>query len=73
VCDGMQPIASARDHHRDYPFLYGPVMKSRLVIALLAAVELVPEVVTWNADPRYDLSVDAMADPRVRGVQDDVS
>jgi spermidine synthase len=40
--------------------------------AEIVVVELVPEVIAWNADPRYDLSVAAMADPRVRVVQDDV-
>ena len=35
--------------------------------------ELVPEVVAWNADPRYDLSAEAMGDPRVRIVKDDVT
>jgi spermidine synthase len=40
--------------------------------AEVVVAELVPEVVAWNADPRYDLSADAMKDPRVRVVQDDV-
>jgi spermidine synthase len=34
--------------------------------------ELLAEVIAWNADPRYGLSVDAMRDPRVRVLQDDV-
>jgi spermidine synthase len=34
--------------------------------------ELVAEVIAWNADPRYDLSAEAMRDPRVRVVHDDV-
>jgi spermidine synthase len=41
--------------------------------AEVVVAELVPEVVAWNADPRYDLSVDAMRDPRVRVVHDDVT
>ena len=41
--------------------------------AEVVVAELVPEVVAWNADPRYGLSVEAMGDPRVRVVQDDVS
>jgi spermidine synthase len=41
--------------------------------AEVVVAELVPEVVAWNADPRYGLSVEAMADPRVRVVNDDVS
>jgi spermidine synthase len=41
--------------------------------AEVVVAELVPEVVAWNADPRYGLSVEAMADPRVRVVQDDVT
>ncbi len=40
--------------------------------AEVVVAELVAEVVAWNADPRYGLSVDAMSDPRVRVVHDDV-
>ena len=40
--------------------------------AEVVVVELLPEVISWNGDPRYGLSVEAMADPRVRVVQDDV-
>jgi spermidine synthase len=40
--------------------------------AELVVTELLAEVIEWNADPRYDLSVAAMADARVRVVQDDV-
>jgi spermidine synthase len=40
--------------------------------AEVVVAELVPEVIAWNADPRYDLSGEAMRDPRVRVVNDDV-
>ena len=40
--------------------------------AEVVVAELVPEVVEWNADPRYGLSVEAMNDPRVKVVHDDV-
>lgn len=40
--------------------------------AEVVVVELLPEVIAWNGDVRYGLSVDAMADPRVRVVQADV-
>jgi spermidine synthase len=30
------------------------------------------EVIAWNDDPAYELSTEAMRDPRVRVVQDDV-
>ena len=40
--------------------------------AEVVVAELVPEVIAWNADPRYDLSAEAMRDPRVRVVNDDV-
>ena len=40
--------------------------------AEIVVAELVPEVVAWNADPRYGISVEAMNDPRVRVVTDDV-
>jgi spermidine synthase len=41
--------------------------------AEVVVAELVPEVIAWNADPRWDISVAAMHDPRVRVVQDDVT
>jgi spermidine synthase len=40
--------------------------------AEVVVAELVPEVIAWNADPRYGLSMEAMGDPRVRVVHDDV-
>ena len=40
--------------------------------AEIVVAELVAEVIEWNADPRYGLSVEAMGDPRVRMVHDDV-
>ena len=41
--------------------------------AEVVVAELVPEVIAWNADPRYGLSVEAMDDPRVRVVPGDVT
>ncbi len=41
--------------------------------AEVVVAELVPEVIEWNADPRYGISVDALGDPRVRVVRDDVT
>ena len=41
--------------------------------AEVVVAELVAEVIAWNADPRYGLSVEAMNDPRVRVVHDDVT
>lgn len=41
--------------------------------AEVVVAELVPEVIAWNADPRYGLSAEAMGDPRVRIVHDDVT
>jgi spermidine synthase len=40
--------------------------------AEVVVAELVAEVIAWNADPGYNLSVDAMRDPRVRVLHDDV-
>ncbi len=40
--------------------------------AEVVVAELVDEVIAWNANPAYGLSADAMADPRVRVVHDDV-
>ena len=41
--------------------------------AEVVVAELLPEVIAWNADPAYDLSAEAMRDPRVRVVRDDVT
>ena len=41
--------------------------------AEVVVAELMAEVIEWNADPRYDLSVDALNDPRVRMVHGDVT
>jgi spermidine synthase len=40
--------------------------------AEVVVAELVADVIAWNADPAYDLSADAMRDPRVTVVNDDV-
>ena len=40
--------------------------------AEIVVAELLAEVIAWNADPRYGLSVDALRDPRVRVLHDDV-
>lgn len=40
--------------------------------AEVVVAELVAEVIAWNANPAYALSHEAMADPRVRVVHEDV-
>ncbi len=40
--------------------------------AEVVVAEFLAEVIAWNANPEYDLSAEAMRDPRVRVVQDDV-
>lgn len=41
--------------------------------AEVVVAELVPEVIAWNADPSFDLSAEAMRDPRVRILRQDVT
>ena len=41
--------------------------------AEVVVAELMAEVITWNTDPGYGLSLDAMNDPRVRVVHNDVT
>jgi spermidine synthase len=41
--------------------------------AEVVVAELVADVIEWNANPEYALSAEAMADPRVRIVHDDVT
>jgi spermidine synthase len=51
----------------------------RAALRVLAAnaevwvAELLPEVIAWNADPAFGISVDSLQDPRVRVVQGDVT
>ena len=40
--------------------------------AEVVVAELVAEVIQWNADPAYELSAEAMRDPRVHVLQTDV-
>jgi spermidine synthase len=40
--------------------------------AEVVVAELLEEVIEWNADPRFELSAEAMRDPRVSVVQGDV-
>ena len=40
--------------------------------AEVVVAEFMAEVIAWNANPDYDLSAEAMGDPRVRIVHDDV-
>ena len=41
--------------------------------AEIVVAELLAEVIAWNQDPAYGLSHEAMSDPRVRVVHDDVT
>ena len=41
--------------------------------AEVVVAELLAEVIAWNANPEYDLSAEAMRDPRVRVARDDVT
>jgi len=41
--------------------------------AEILVAELLAEVIAWNVDPRFGLSVEAMRDTRVRVVHDDVT
>jgi spermidine synthase len=41
--------------------------------AEIVVAELLSEVIAWNTDPAYNISVDALADPRVHVVHDDVT
>ena len=41
--------------------------------AEVVVAELLAEVIGWNEDPRFGISVEAMSDPRVRVVHDDVT
>lgn len=40
--------------------------------AEVVVAELMPDVIAWNSHPEWNIATDALADPRVRIVQDDV-
>ena len=54
-------------------FTLREAMRQLAADAEIVVAELMAEVITWNANPEFDLSVEAMRDPRVRVVHDDVS
>jgi spermidine synthase len=54
-------------------FTLREALRHLLPDAEVVVAELVKEVITWNANPDYALSAEAMKDPRVRIVNDDVS
>jgi len=41
--------------------------------AHVVVVEIMPDVIRWNAEPAYGISNDALRDPRVELLQDDVA
>lgn len=53
-------------------FTLRAALKALRADAQVIVAELIAEVIEWNANAEYDLSAAAMADPRVRIVQDDV-
>jgi len=53
-------------------FTLRAALQSLRTDAEVVVAELVAEVIAWNADPAYDLSTEAMGDPRVRVLQEDV-
>jgi spermidine synthase len=80
--DRLAEVACAglRDHPRARVLIGGLGLGFTLRAAMAAlgpdaeivVAELMAEVIAWNANPEYDLSAKAMADPRVRIVHDDV-
>jgi spermidine synthase len=73
-CDPLRAVAGARVliGGLGLGFTLRAALRALGADAEVVVAELVPEVIAWNADPRYGLSVDSLADARVRVVEDDV-
>lgn len=54
-------------------FTLREAMRQLSADAEIVVAELLAEVIAWNANPEFALSAEAMRDPRVRIVHDDVS
>lgn len=54
-------------------FTLREAMRHLAADAEIVVAELLEAVIEWNADPAFELSAEAMRDPRVRIVRDDVS
>jgi len=54
-------------------FTLREAMRHLAADAEIVVAELLEAVIAWNADPAFELSAEAMRDPRVRVVRDDVS
>src|SRR5690348_644413 len=74
ACAGLAGVAGARVliGGLGLGFTLRAALESLGEDAEVVVAELVSEVIEWNADPAYDLSAEAMRDPRVRVVQEDV-
>ncbi len=54
-------------------FTLREAMRHLAADAEIVVAELLEAVIAWNAEPAFELSAEAMRDPRVRVVRDDVS
>jgi spermidine synthase len=74
ACEPLQDVAQARVliGGLGLGFTLRAALRQLRDDAEVVVAELLAEVIAWNGDPRYGLSVEAMADPRVRVVQGDV-
>jgi spermidine synthase len=54
-------------------FTLREAMRHLAADAEIVVAELLEAVIAWNADPAFELSAEAMRDPRVRILRDDVS
>jgi spermidine synthase len=74
VCEPLREVPNARVliGGLGLGFTLRAALASLRADAEVVVAELVAEVIAWNADPAYELSADAMRDPRVQVLQEDV-
>jgi spermidine synthase len=75
ACAGLDAVAGARVliGGLGLGFTLRAALRALAPDAEVVVSELVPEVIAWNTDPALDISVEALRDPRVRVLQEDVA
>jgi len=75
ACERLRDVAGARVliGGLGLGFTLKAALRTLGAAAEVVVAELLAEVIAWNAEPAYDLSAEAMRDPRVRVVRDDVT
>ncbi len=74
ACGGLRDVPNARVliGGLGLGFTLRAALRHLAADAEVVVAELMAEVIAWNSEPTYNISVEAIRDPRVRIVHDDV-